>query len=166
MRQNDNKKYSRKHDRRRFPWMPILLSVGGLLLVIGAIFAFIRSLPSKSAIEVTGSPSLKVDKEEVNLGDVKIGKNVLVSFRLTNVGDKPLVFNEVPYIEVKVGCCPPTPSIGSMSLQPGESTTLTMEFTMMAHGGMDGPHDFRVHLPSNDPDQPDRTLAVLSNWVR
>lgn len=31
--------------------------------------------------------------------------------------------------------------------------------------GMDGPHDFRVHLLSNDPAQPDRTLTVLSNWV-
>ena len=55
------------------------------------------------------------------------------------------------------------PAIGSMVLTPGESTTLSMQFTM--HEGMDGPHDFRVHLPNNDPEQPNRTLTVLSNWV-
>jgi hypothetical protein len=50
-----------------------------------------------------------------------------------------------------------------MALRPGESTTLSMQFTM--HEGMDGMHDFRIHLPNNDPQQPDRTLTVLSNWV-
>jgi hypothetical protein len=50
-----------------------------------------------------------------------------------------------------------------MALKPGESTTISMQFTM--HEGMDGMHDFRVHLPSNDPEQADRTVTVLSNWV-
>lgn len=50
-----------------------------------------------------------------------------------------------------------------MVLKPGQSTDLSMQFMM--HEGMDGMHDFRVHLPSNDPQQPDRTLTVLSNWV-
>ena len=50
-----------------------------------------------------------------------------------------------------------------MALKPGESTTLSMEFMM--HEGMDGVHNFHVHLPSNDPQQPDQTLTVLSNWV-
>jgi hypothetical protein len=50
-----------------------------------------------------------------------------------------------------------------MALDPGERTTLSMEFMM--HGEMQGFHDFRVHLPTNDPAQPDRTLTVLSNWV-
>jgi hypothetical protein len=39
-----------------------------------------------------------------------------------------------------------------------------MQFTMPA--GMDGPHDFRVALQTNDPSQPQRELRVLSNWVR
>jgi hypothetical protein len=50
-----------------------------------------------------------------------------------------------------------------MALNPGDSTTLSMQFMM--HEGMDGLHDFRVHLPSNDPKWADQTLAVLSNWV-
>ena len=50
-----------------------------------------------------------------------------------------------------------------MVLQPGETTTLSMEFMM--HGDMGGMHNFRVHLPSNDPKQAKSTLTVLSNWV-
>ncbi len=50
-----------------------------------------------------------------------------------------------------------------MVIKPGQSTTLSMEFMM--HGDMGGLHDFRLHLPSNDPQQPDRVLQVLSNWV-
>ncbi len=50
-----------------------------------------------------------------------------------------------------------------MVLQPGASTTLSMQFMM--HGNMGGPHDFRVHLPTNDPLKPGYTLTVLSNWV-
>ncbi len=50
-----------------------------------------------------------------------------------------------------------------MTLQPGESTLVTMEYLM--HGDMGGPHDFRLHLKTNDPTQPDKEVALLSNWV-
>jgi len=50
-----------------------------------------------------------------------------------------------------------------MVLNPGERTSLMVRFMM--HGDMGGPHDFRIHLPTNDPQQPDRQLVVLSNWV-
>jgi hypothetical protein len=50
-----------------------------------------------------------------------------------------------------------------MALQPGQSTTVTIEFMM--HGDMGGPHEFRIHLLTNDPSAADRELTVLSNWV-
>jgi hypothetical protein len=50
-----------------------------------------------------------------------------------------------------------------MVLKPGQSTVVSMQFTM--HEGMDGFHDFRLHLPTNDPQQPDYQVVVLSNWV-
>ncbi len=50
-----------------------------------------------------------------------------------------------------------------MVLKPGESTEIRMQFMM--HGDMGGYHDFRVHLLTNDPAQPDKVLTVLSNWV-
>lgn len=50
-----------------------------------------------------------------------------------------------------------------MALKPGESTDLTLSFMM--HQGMDGKHDFRVHVLSTDPTQKDVELTVLSNWI-
>ncbi len=35
----------------------------------------------------------------------------------------------------------------------------------MMHGEMGGKHDFRLHLKTNDPTQPDKVVALLSNWV-
>ncbi len=51
-----------------------------------------------------------------------------------------------------------------MVIQPGGSTILDMQFMM--HGDMGGKHDFRVHIPSNDPEQADKTVEVLSDWVQ
>ncbi len=32
------------------------------------------------------------------------------------------------------------------------------------HPGMEGPHDFRVHLRTTDPLVPEKVLTVLSDW--
>ena len=40
-----------------------------------------------------------------------------------------------------------------------------MTLSFMMHEGMDGPHEFRVHLRTNDPEEPDKVLTILSNWV-
>lgn len=96
------KNYKRK--KRQSPWPMWILVGGGLLLVIAAVFAFSQPSKSKATIEVTGAPSLRVDQEKVDLGKVKLGRTVQVSFQLTNVGDQNLRFTEVPYIEVKEGC--------------------------------------------------------------
>ena len=50
-----------------------------------------------------------------------------------------------------------------MTLNPGETTSLVLQFMM--HGGMGGKHLFRVHVKTNDPTQPEKTLDVASNWV-
>ncbi len=50
-----------------------------------------------------------------------------------------------------------------MALKPGESTAVESDVFMM-HPGMDGPHDFAVHLITNDPKTPDLVVHVLSVW--
>ena len=50
-----------------------------------------------------------------------------------------------------------------MVLQAGESTDIQSSVFMM-HPGMDGPHDYAVHLKTNDPQNPDLVVRVLSNW--
>ena len=103
MSQTKYKKHTKRKKQQR-PWPLIILAASGLLLIIGAVFAFSQSSKPKATIEVTGSPSLRVDQEKVDLGNVKLGQMVNVSFQLTNVGDQTLWFTKTPTIEVKEGC--------------------------------------------------------------
>ncbi len=103
MSQSKNKKY-RKHRKRQSFWPLVLLISGGLLLVIVAVNALNKPSQPKAAVEVKGSPSLKVDKEKVDLGNIKLGQTVEVKFQVMNVGDQTLRFSKAPYVEVAEGC--------------------------------------------------------------
>src|SRR3990172_9528307 len=82
---------------------PLLLVIGGVVLLGGAFFAIWKAgqpaLP-KISIEVTGSPSLRIDRELVELGDVPVDKLVTVTFNLANAGDQDLHFNAQPFVKV------------------------------------------------------------------
>lgn len=142
---------------------PLFVILGVFVVVMVVMFLAFQNKPAAYLPEVTGAPSLQTDNPELDLGNQKLGQQVEVVFQIKNVGDQTLVFDQAPYIEVKEGCCPSTPLIGKMSLKPGESTTLS--FPMMMHAGMGGYHDFRVHLPNNDPTKQNFEFVVLSNWV-
>jgi len=83
--------------------VPYILVVGGVAL-LGLTAYLLWGGASKVAVEVQGAPALKADKEGVNLGEVKLGQTVEVSFQIANVGDQPLRFAEKPYVEVREGC--------------------------------------------------------------
>lgn len=98
-----------KHKARRVPargapW-PLLLVLGGVILIGVVVFDAMRGgAAPKTAPEVTGAPKLKVNQEKVDLGNVPLGQTVKVSFELVNAGDRPLVFDAEPYVEVVEGC--------------------------------------------------------------
>jgi len=105
MSQKNLKKLAREKKRRQQKRLQLLLLIGGgVLFIAGSLFAVFRNSKPVAIVEVAGSPSLKVDQEVVDLGDVTLGNTVQVSFQLTNVGDKTLRFSEVPTIEVLAGC--------------------------------------------------------------
>ena len=104
MSQNRSSRYSKKRQGQNQRRLPILIALGGLLLVGLAFLALRNKSTPGAAIEVTGTPSLKVDKEKVDLGDMKFNQLAQVSFQLTNIGDQTLRFTKDPYIEVVEGC--------------------------------------------------------------
>lgn len=75
-----------------------------LVGVAALLFILANATKPPAEVEVTGRPSLKVDQEQVDLGDVHLGRTVRASFVLTNVGDQPLRLTRSPYTEVVEGC--------------------------------------------------------------
>jgi HYDIN/CFA65/VesB-like, Ig-like domain len=88
------------------PKLPLFLALGGaLVLVIAGLGLWAsRKPPTISGPAQTGAPRLQVDQDKIDLGEVKLGQTVKVSFKLNNAGDQPLRFSEAPYIEVVEGC--------------------------------------------------------------
>lgn len=85
--------------------LPLWLVLGGIGLILFAAWAISSSsTATKANVEVKGASRLKVEKDKIDHGEVKLGTPIRDSVRVTNVGDKPLTFTQAPYIEVKEGC--------------------------------------------------------------
>ena len=151
-----SKKKKRKTQKKSFPWALVAL---GVVLIFGAVFVFSNGASADSG----GTPAITVEEQNIDLGYIKLGEYRSLNIKVTNTGSGPLRFKEQPYIEVLEGCCPPQLSVGTMVLKPGESTYVQSPDFMM-HEGMDGKHDFAIHLKTNDPDNPDFLVHVLSDW--
>lgn len=140
-----------------------------LLAAISAVFilvllAVVLSKPATAYVpEIVGAPHLVIEQTEFDYGSVQYGTTVETKVVVRNTGDQPLVLTEPPHVQVVEGCCPPQAEVDAYALRPGQETTVTVRFTM--HEGMGGPHDFRLHITTNDPDQPVQTVVIRSNWV-
>lgn len=91
-----------KQAKSRFNRLLPLVMIGLGVLVVGVVL--FNVLNSGAAGSANGGPKLAVDKQEINLGDVKLGQTVSAAFTITNTGSAPLRFTEAPYIELKEGC--------------------------------------------------------------
>lgn len=87
---------------------------------------------------------VEVQGAEVELGQVPLNVTVVPAWTLTNTGDQPVTLGE-PHATVVEGCCPGPLELTATTLAPGESAELT--FPLQMHPGMDGPHDFDIHVP-------------------
>ena len=146
----------KKPQQKKFPWIWVVV---GIAVVTAGIFFFSKPSPDYSG----GTPAISVDQQNIDMGYIKLGEYRTIKIKVTNTGDGVLRFKEQPYLEVVKGCCPPNIAIGKMTLNPGQSTFVeTPEFMM--HKGMDGPHDFAIHLKTNDQSNPELLVHVLSDW--
>jgi hypothetical protein len=91
-----SKKHRRKKQKQKIPW--ILLVLGGVFIALAA-FLFARQ-----GGDGGGTPSIAVDQQKIDYGDVKFGVNKTFAIKVTNTGDGTLRFKEDPYIEVLEGC--------------------------------------------------------------
>ncbi|MBI2333145.1 MAG: hypothetical protein HYU84_13480 [Chloroflexi bacterium] len=92
-----SKKHKKQKQRKSFPWS--LVAIGGVLLIIAALV-----LANRGGVDDGGTPSIVVDRQKIDYGDVKFGVNKTFAIKVTNTGGGTLRFKEEPYIEVLEGC--------------------------------------------------------------
>ena len=92
-----SKKHKRQKQRKSFPWP--LVAIGGVLLIIAAFF-----FANQGGGDGGGTPSIAVDQQKIDYGDVKFDVEKTFAIKVTNTGDGTLRFKEDPYIEVLEGC--------------------------------------------------------------
>ncbi len=90
-----SKKHKRQKQRQKFPW--IFLALGGVFVAL-AVFLFARQGGDG------GTPSIAVDQQLIDYGDVKFNVEKTFAIKVTNTGDGTLRFKEDPYIEIVEGC--------------------------------------------------------------
>lgn len=98
------KKYKKKHAQTRKTRQLLMIGAGLALVLLGVWAMDLGGLRSQTMLQVSGTPDLQVDKELVDLGEVKLGTPVEVSFELTNTGEGPLRFTKAPFVEAVEGC--------------------------------------------------------------
>ncbi len=139
------------------------IGAGLLIFLVANILRGQSTVPADFVSQVKGTPRIAVISDQViDHGDLIVNRTVASSFEIQNVGDQTLVVLS-PWVVVHEGCCPPQATISNQKLHPGEIATVSMQYMM--HPGMDGPHDLRIHVRSNDPENPEIQLTALSNWV-
>jgi hypothetical protein len=103
-----NPTHSKKnHDHSTKSNLALYIVLGGMVLVAAALFAVWKAGQPEAAsipVEVKGQPSLKVDRERLDFGNVKLGQTVTASFILSNAGDQTLRITDKPTIQVVEGC--------------------------------------------------------------
>lgn len=125
--------------------------------LVGTLFALRASNPPETgpmgglmyegnmqASGVATAAGLQVDGAEVAMGHVPNDVTVVPEWTITNTTDRPVTLGD-PHASVIEGCCPGPLELTAITLAPGESTQLT--FPLQMHDGMDGPHDFDIHVP-------------------
>lgn len=142
-------------------WIVLL---GGIATTVAVMLIVSRILTANAFAPLfSGGPRAQISQTAFDYGDVKNNTRVETAFTIQNVGDRQLYFRQEPVVTVLAGCCPPTATIDRTELDPGESAKVSLSFSM--HEGMDGPHDFRVKVRTNDAVEPEQEVVVLSNWV-
>ena len=103
-----------------------------------------------------GAPHLSAESTLLDLGEVVNGVVVEREIAISNIGDAPLVVEDVL---TTCGCT--TAELEPMTLAPGEAGVLRVAFDSGAHGPeLTGPVMRRVILVSNDPAQPEANVDL------
>ncbi len=101
------------------------------------------------------SPKISIEKNTYDFGDIDEGIVVKHNYTIKNAGDALL---EITKIRASCGCTAANPV--KDKLEPGESTTMEVQFNTFRREGKQKKH---VYIFSNDPDNPQYRVTFTAN---
>ncbi len=108
---------------------------------------------------VSYQPSIILEEDQLNLGDVINGEILTFELTVSNQGNSPL---EVESVSTSCGCT--TATLEPMTIQPGEKGILHIEFDSGAHGPeLTGELVRQIFIVSNDPNIPEAKIEFVAN---
>ncbi len=122
-----------------------------LILVSGVVILLLTACVPK--------PAITADVTSFDFGDVVNGEIVSRNVTITNNGKGVL---QVESVSTSCGCT--TAVLDPMTLEPGQSGTLHIEFDSGAHGPeLTGQVLREIFIVSNDPQQPELKIEFTAN---
>jgi hypothetical protein len=111
-RSKNRRRSNRRKANNNMQWIIGGLAGGAVLIIAALVLGVFQGDDSASPQpfdpnfepEVTGAPSVAVDQEVIDYGDVKLGTTVTTVFNVRNVGDEPLQILGEPRVELVEGC--------------------------------------------------------------
>lgn len=126
----------------------------GPLFIIGMIALLLAACSS-------GSADLVIEQTSIDLGQVINGEVRSMEIPLRNAGSSELVIESVT---TSCGCT--TAEVSPMTIQPGESGMLLVQFDSGAHGPeSNGPVMRQVFIASNDSDEPEMEFRFTAEVI-
>lgn len=106
-------------------------------------------------------PQIDLEAYNLDFGDVINGEIVEWELAVSNIGNAPLV---VEAVSTSCGCTSAT--LEPMTISPGESGILHIEFDSGAHGPeLTGEFSRQIFIASNDPQNPEVRVEFVSNVI-
>lgn len=156
---------TRRSGLRRLAVIGVLVVLGGLVAAIsidvgasqeelkeqktgqvGPMGGAVIDIPMEAS-GTAAAGGVEVVGAQVAMGEVPLDVTVVPTWTLSNSGVESVQIGQ-PHASVIEGCCPGPLDVETDLLAPGESTRL--RFPLQMHPGMDGPHDFIIHVPIGD----------------
>jgi hypothetical protein len=123
------------------------------LVIFTLIIAFLL------AACTSNQPSIVLEEEQFDLGDVTNGEILTHEIRVSNQGYSPLI---VESVSTSCGCT--TATLEPMTIQPGKLGTLHIELDSGAHGPeLTGELIRQIFIVSNDPNTPEAKIEFVAN---
>jgi len=101
---------------------------------------------------------IKLDRVSLDFGNVEVGKTSELSFTVSNSGSATLIVSSIVRTGNRFNVVSP---VGGFSVAPGGRQTVTARFSPIAAGQQSA----TLTISSNDPDNPEQTVALTGNGI-